>query len=66
MCSGVQTITGEGFSPVRFQYRIRSSVQTRALGRLPASSSTWAAGLKVINCWAMAAFSAALRVERTR
>ncbi|MFD3379051.1 MULTISPECIES: hypothetical protein [unclassified Streptomyces] len=35
MCSGVQTITGEGFSPVRLQWRMRSSVHTSALGSLP-------------------------------
>ncbi|MFC5669880.1 hypothetical protein [Streptomyces incanus] len=66
MCSGVQTITGEGFSPVRFQCGMRSSVHTSASGRLPASSSTRAAGLKVISCCAIAAFSAARSVEWTR
>lgn len=65
VCSGVQTMTGEGFSPVSFQRAMRSSLQTRVFGFVPGSNSTCAAGVKArITCWAMATFSAARRVSR--
>ena len=62
---GGQTMTGDGFSPVSSQRAMRSSLQIRAFGLVPGSSSTCAAGLKAdITCWAMAMFSAPRRVSR--
>ncbi|KOG76476.1 hypothetical protein ADK78_10395 [Kitasatospora aureofaciens] len=58
-------MTGLGSVPVSRHRRTRSSVHSRGFGRLPDSSSTWAAGLNVMSCWAMAALSAARRVRRT-
>ena len=66
VCSGVQTMTGEGFSPVCRHRATRSSVHTSALGFRTGSSSTWAAGLKVMICWAIASLSAARRVALMR
>ncbi|WP_184568499.1 hypothetical protein [Streptomyces zagrosensis] len=45
VCSGVHTMTGLGFWPVRFHSSTRSGVQTSALGRFTAGSSTIAAQL---------------------
>ncbi len=65
VCSGVQTITGEGFSPVCCHRATRSSVHTRAFGLRTGSISTWAAGLNVMICWPIASFRAARSVALT-
>nr|WP_263984592.1 hypothetical protein [Streptomyces sp. HPF1205] len=65
-CFGVQTMTADGFWPVFSHCRTRSSVHSRPLGRFPEANSTCSAGLKVMSCREMAAFSAARSVERIR
>ncbi len=64
-CCGVHTMTEHGFSPLSRHRRTRSSAHSSGFGRLPASNSTCAAGLKVISPRAIAAFSAVRSVRRT-
>ncbi|MFJ9395361.1 hypothetical protein ACIRQT_10780 [Streptomyces californicus] len=49
-CSGVDTMTAEGFSPVSRRRAPRWSVDSSGFGHLPDSGSTWAAGVIVMSC----------------